>query len=93
MTTSHERPSPTSALEGTAPYSPSARHLAAFQRLAREPDLLAPFDPDGWVAFAGDEIIAAGSDYADVVRAAIAAGEPDPLIVPVMGGLFVGGHR
>jgi Family of unknown function (DUF5678) len=53
--------------------------------MAREPNLLAAYEPDTWVAFGGDEIIAAGSDYAEVVRAAKAAGEPEPLMVPVMG--------
>ena len=84
---------PASVLRDAEPYSPSARHLAAFQRMAREPDLLASFDPEDWVAFAGEQIVASGPNYADVVRAANAAGEPDLLIVPVIGGLFIGGRR
>jgi hypothetical protein len=82
-----------SAIQQTAPYSPSARHLAACERLAREPGLLDAFGPDDWVAFGGEEIVASGPDYAEVVRAAAAAGEDDPLIVPVMGDLLIGGNR
>ena len=75
------------------PYSPSPEHLAAAQRMATERALLATFDPDDWVAFSGAEIVASGPDYAEVVRAAKAAGAVEPLIVPVMGYLFVGDAR
>lgn len=93
MATSRARLSRPARADDVEPYSPSARHMAAFQRLAREPGLLDAFGPDDWVAFSGEEIVAAGPDYAEVVRASDAAGEPDPVIVPVMGGLFVGEHR
>ena len=74
-----------------APYSPTAEHLAAAQRMAREPNLLAAFEPGTWVAFNGEAIVASGADYEAVVRAAKEAGALDPILVPVIGDPFVGG--
>jgi hypothetical protein len=73
------------------PYRPSAEHLAAAQRLAREPDLLAKFTPGTWVAFQSEAIVASSTDYAEVVRTAKEGGASDPILVPVMPDLFVGG--
>jgi hypothetical protein len=61
--------------------------------MAREPDLLAAYSPGDWVAFAGEQIVAAGPNLSEVIRAAAAAGESDPLFVPIMGELFIGGRQ
>lgn len=58
------------------------RHLTAYRRMAREPNLFHGYEDGMWIAFSGETIVAAGHDHDAVVRAAEAAGEPDPLIVP-----------
>jgi hypothetical protein len=65
-------------------------HLAAYRRMAREPDLFKGYEDGMWVAFSGETIVAAGHDHDPVVRAAEDACEPDPLIVPMMADLFLG---
>lgn len=65
-------------------------HLAAYRRMAREPKIFDGYEIGMWVAFSGEAIVAAGHDLDDVIRAAEEAGESDPLIVPMMAGLFTG---
>jgi hypothetical protein len=95
---------PTFELEGRAMATPestlaeseahlppmSARHLAAYRRMAREPDIFKGYEDGLWIAFSGEAIVAAGHDHDAVVRAAEEAGEPDPLIVPMMADPFLG---
>lgn len=66
------------------------RHLAAYRRMAREPNLFNGYEDGMWIAFSGETIVAAGHDHDAVVRAAEEAGEPDPLIVPMMADPFLG---
>ncbi len=66
------------------------RHLAAYRRMAREPQLFDGYEDGMWVAFSGEVIVAAGHDHDAVIRAAEEAGEADPLIVPMMTDPFIG---
>jgi hypothetical protein len=74
---------PTKAPPKKSTNYPPTPYLAAYQRMWREPHLLDAYEPGTWVAFSGDQIVAAGPKLAEVVRAAEAAGEPDPLLVPI----------
>ncbi len=58
---------------------------AAMVRMAREPHLFDEFGDDDWVVFSGDEIIAGGPDYDEVIRTAEETGKSISLIVPIMG--------
>jgi hypothetical protein len=66
------------------------RHLAAYHRMVREPNLFNEYEDGMWVAFSGETIVAAGHDHDAVIAAAAEAGETDPLIVPMMADPFVG---
>ena len=72
------------------PLYPPTPHLAAYQRMWREPHLLDAYQPGTWVAFSGENIVAAGPRLKDVIRAAEEAGEPDPLLVPLPPDDFIG---
>jgi hypothetical protein len=66
------------------------KHLAAYRRMAREPHLFDGYEVGMWVAFSGENIVAAGHDHDAVIRTAEEAGEPDPLIVPMMADPILG---
>ena len=76
------------APDGTA-YA-SSPYLAAFLRMAREPNLLGAYEPGTWVAFSGDQIVAASPELDELHRVLAEAGERDPLIVPIMPEPFMG---
>lgn len=65
------------------------KHLAAYRRMARDPHTFDGYEDGMWVAFSGEMIVAAGHDHDAVIRAAEEAGEPDPLIVPMMAEPFL----
>lgn len=62
---------------------------AAWVRMEREPHLLDGYGDDDWVAFSGDEIVAAGPDLDKVLHECDEAGKPATLIVPIMGGIWI----
>ena len=70
------------------PMPPKVR--AAHLRMARDPQFLAGYEPGTWVAVSGEEVVAAGPDLSQVIRAAETAGEPDPLLVPILPDEFIG---
>jgi len=42
--------------------------LAAYRRMWTDPDVFAGYDPDAWVAFEGENIVAASTDLAELHR-------------------------
>ncbi len=75
--------------EAHLPPMPS-RHVAAYRRMAQEPDVFNGYEVGMWIAFSGETVVAAGYDHEAVIHAAEEAGELDPLIVPRMANPFVG---
>lgn len=92
MATPAQVATPESVLDDPEAHLPPMppRHLAAYRRMAREPNLFTGYEDGMWVAFSGETIVAAGHDHDAVVRAADEVGESDPLIVPMMADPVLG---
>jgi hypothetical protein len=68
--------------EGTLPPMPP-HVLAAFRRMWRDPELFDAYDEEDWLAFAGEEIVAAAPSLDDLYRILGEMGNPEVFIVPV----------
>jgi hypothetical protein len=66
------------------------KDLAAHLRMASDPSFLAGHEPGTQVALSGETVVAAGKVLSEVIRASEEAGEPDPLLVPILPDEFIG---
>jgi hypothetical protein len=66
--------------------------LAAYRRMWTDPDVFAGYEPETWVAFAGEQIIAASTDLAELHRILDEMGERDVLLAQV-DPIGLHGHR
>ena len=57
--------------------------LAAYRRMWTDPDVFAGYDPETWVAFAGENIIAASTDLSELHGILDEMGERDVLLAQV----------
>ena len=57
--------------------------LAANRRMWTDPDVFAGYDPETWVAFAGEDIVAASADLGELHRIVDELGVHDVLLAQV----------